>query len=239
MSRLLLIRHAQASFGTEDYDRLSPLGETQARALAEHWLRLGVAFDEVIVGPRKRQAHTEEIIRAAYRECGRPWPQVESRVELDEHSVDQLLGASLDRLFQLHPSLGPLVQEYRIAKRPAQIQRAFQRLFEAVCHLWRDGAAGTEAIEPWSHFQARVESVLHDILGRPGRDRTIGVITSVGNITAILRFVLNCTPSLAFETGWRVRNCSVTELIFSGNRITLDQFNSVAHLPDPKTWTFR
>jgi hypothetical protein len=65
------------------------------------------------------------------------------------------------------------------------------------------------------------------------------VFTSVGNITAALRFVLGCTPAKALEIGWRLRNCSVTELIFSGNRITLDRFNDVSHLPDPSTWTFR
>jgi broad specificity phosphatase PhoE len=239
MSRLILVRHAQASFGSDDYDMLSPLGEAQALALGEHWLRLGAIFDEVLVGPRRRQVQTEQIIRDAYHAVGRPWPSVEIRSEFDEHCVDRLLGEPLAELVRLHPGLSPLAQEYRIANNPAEIRRAFQRLFEAVCHLWREGAAGTESIEPWSHFQSRVESVLHDILGRGGRNRTIGVFASVGNITAALRFVLNCSPSLAFELGWRLRNCCVTELIFSGNRVTLDQFNSVAHLPDPKSWTFR
>ena len=44
MSRLILVRHAQASFFADSYDQLSPLGESQARALGEHWSRLGIAF---------------------------------------------------------------------------------------------------------------------------------------------------------------------------------------------------
>ena len=66
MSRLILVRHAQASFFSDNYDQLSPLGESQARALGEHWLRLGISFDEVIVGPRERQIRTEQIVRSVY-----------------------------------------------------------------------------------------------------------------------------------------------------------------------------
>jgi broad specificity phosphatase PhoE len=239
MSRLILVRHAQASFFSNNYDQLSPLGVLQARALGEYWLRLGIDFDEVIVGPRERQARTEEIVRSVYRTQGAPWPQTEVHPEFDEHSVDQLLGEPLEELLRLHPALQPLAADYRNAAVPEQIQRAFQRLFEAICRLWCAGAPGTESIESWSGFRTRVESGLRRALERPGRNRTIGVFTSVGNITAALRYVLDCSPTQALELGWRLKNCSLTELIFSQNRITLDHFNSLSHLTDPATWTFR
>jgi broad specificity phosphatase PhoE len=239
MSRLILVRHAQASFFAESYDQLSPLGESQARALGEYWLRLGVGFDEVIVGPRERHIKTEQIVRSVYHAAGTPWPQTAVRLEFDEHSVDQLLSNSLEGLLRHHAALQPLAADYRNAFAPDQIQRSFQRLFEAICHLWCTQAPGTESIEPWHSFQARVVSGLRCVLERPGRNRTIAVFTSVGNITAALAFALGCSPAKALELGWRLKNCSVTELIFSGNRITLDHFNSVAHLTDPGDWTFR
>jgi hypothetical protein len=37
MGRLLLIRYAQASFLSQNYDKLSDLGEKQARLLGEYW----------------------------------------------------------------------------------------------------------------------------------------------------------------------------------------------------------
>jgi broad specificity phosphatase PhoE len=98
---------------------------------------------------------------------------------------------------------------------------------------------GTDVIESWPNFQARVESGLRRILERPGKNRTVGVFTSVGNITVVLGLVLGCSPARAFELGWRLRNSSVTELIFSGKRVTLDHFNGLAHLTDPSMWTFR
>jgi broad specificity phosphatase PhoE len=239
MSRLLLVRHAQASFLSDDYDQLSAKGEAQARALGEHWLRHNVVFDNVVIGPRRRHARTAEIARSVYSTNGNSWPQVETHAELDEHFVDQLLGEPLDKLVRLHPSLQPLAENYRTASAPDQLQPAFQRLFEAVCHLWQAGAPGTDSIDSWEAFQSRVESALRAILGRPGRNRTIAVFSSVGMISAALGSVLKCPPRQAFELGWRLKNCSVTELIFSGDRITLDQFNNVAHLSNPETWTFR
>src|SRR5687768_11404301 len=104
MSRLLLVRHAQASFFADSYDQLSPLGESQARALGEHWLRLGAHFDEVIVGPRKRQIQTEQIIRTVYDANQKPWPQAEIRPEFDEHCVDRLLEEPLEKLLEFHPA---------------------------------------------------------------------------------------------------------------------------------------
>ena len=37
MSMLHLVRHGQASFGADDYDKLSELGWQQSRRLGEYW----------------------------------------------------------------------------------------------------------------------------------------------------------------------------------------------------------
>jgi broad specificity phosphatase PhoE len=157
MSRLILVRHAQASFFDDNYDRLSALGERQARALGEHWVKNGIGFDEVIVGPRARQIGTEQIVRSVFEANGKPWPQSEIRAEFDEHSVDQLLGQPLEELLRHHPELQPLTADYRNAAVPEQIQRNFQRLFERICHLWYTDAPGAGAIESWACFRSRVE----------------------------------------------------------------------------------
>lgn len=53
---LLLVRHGQASFGTDDYDRLSDLGHAQARRLGER-LR-GQDVRRLVSGSMKRQRDT-------------------------------------------------------------------------------------------------------------------------------------------------------------------------------------
>lgn len=67
MSRVLLLRHAQASYLEPDYDKLSPIGEKQARALGEYWARQKINFDRVFSGPRVRQMDTARIAAAGPR----------------------------------------------------------------------------------------------------------------------------------------------------------------------------
>ncbi|MGH9676067.1 MAG: phosphoglycerate mutase family protein, partial [Candidatus Acidiferrum sp.] len=47
MGRLVLVRHGQASFLQQDYDKLSELGEKQSRLLGEYWVRHKTRFDRV------------------------------------------------------------------------------------------------------------------------------------------------------------------------------------------------
>ena len=41
------------------------------------------------------------------------------------------------------------------------------------------------------------------------------------------------------ELSWRLRNCSLTEFVFTRGRVTLDSFNAVPHLGDAARWTYR
>src|SRR4051812_50066490 len=65
MGTLLLVRHGQASAFEENYDRLSTLGERQARLLGESWRRRALKLDRVFAGPRVRQQRTAEIAAEA------------------------------------------------------------------------------------------------------------------------------------------------------------------------------
>ena len=58
MSTLHLVRHGQASFGADDYDRLSELGWRQSRRLGEYWKGKGQQFDQVIMGTLRRHEET-------------------------------------------------------------------------------------------------------------------------------------------------------------------------------------
>ena len=50
MGTLHLVRHGQASFGSDDYDRLSDLGVRQCRRLGEYWAARGQRFSAVLRG---------------------------------------------------------------------------------------------------------------------------------------------------------------------------------------------
>ena len=58
MSEIYFFRHGQASFGEENYDRLSPLGVRQAQVLARYLAKAGKVFDAVYYGEMERQQKT-------------------------------------------------------------------------------------------------------------------------------------------------------------------------------------
>ena len=60
MSELILIRHAQASFGEENYDKLSNLGHKQARLLGGFFKDLKINPDKVVIGTQVRHLQTLE-----------------------------------------------------------------------------------------------------------------------------------------------------------------------------------
>ena len=62
MSELHLVRHAQASFGSTNYDQLSDLGHQQSRFLGEHFKLRNMHFDQLVVGDMHRHHQTMDGI---------------------------------------------------------------------------------------------------------------------------------------------------------------------------------
>jgi broad specificity phosphatase PhoE len=60
MGVVLLVRHGQASFGTDDYDVLSETGWEQARLLGAWLAGRGVTPDVVVRGGMRRHRETAE-----------------------------------------------------------------------------------------------------------------------------------------------------------------------------------
>ena len=57
-----MIRHGQASFSSENYDRLSSLGCLQSEILGEYLSHIGIFFDAIYSGSLERQRHTAERV---------------------------------------------------------------------------------------------------------------------------------------------------------------------------------
>ena len=63
MSEITFVRHGQASFGEEDYDKLSEMGHKQAYLLGRKLSELGLRFDEIICGAMVRHQETLEELQ--------------------------------------------------------------------------------------------------------------------------------------------------------------------------------
>src|SRR6478736_1102556 len=84
MGVLLLVRHGQASFGSDDYDVLSETGWQQARLLGRDLADRGVEPDLVVRGSMRRHRETAEAMIA-----GAGW-KTEPRVDADWDEFDHL-----------------------------------------------------------------------------------------------------------------------------------------------------
>jgi broad specificity phosphatase PhoE len=239
MGYLVLIRHGQARSFEKDGDRLSPLGEDQARTLAEFWIRQGVNFDEVYSGTLVRQRRTAEIAGECFTQSGLDWPQLQTTPDLNEYDSIGIINNLIPSLAERDAAFRALAEAFERNRDAPERNRHFQKMFEAVTSVWLGGELEIEGVESWRSFQSRIRAAIERIVSAEGRGRRVAVFTSGGVIGLTVQHVLTAPEAKALEINWRVRNCSMTEFTFSRGRMSLDSLNTIPHLDDPALRTYR
>jgi len=202
VSTLVLVRHGQAKPFETHSDQLSETGKQQSILLGEYWRQRGIKFDEVYCGSMQRHIQTADLAQIG---------PFESLPALNEYNADGLLRASLDY-------------------KPTQDRREFQLMFEVVMRQWLAGTL--QGVESWQEFRQRVTAGLRGILRADKPSRRVLVFTSGGPIGIAVQTALQAPEPMAIEINWRVRNCSLTEFLFTQDRVSLDVFNATPHLEE-------
>ena len=239
MGRLFLVRHAQASFLSQNYDQLSAVGETQARHLGKYWARCGLVFKGVYAGPAQRHRRTAEITGEACREAGVAFPIPVAVNEFDEFHGDAMLAESLPQLRAKDARICELEDGVKGAGDETQKRAAFQRLFEVVVSLWVNGKLPLQEAESWQAFSDRVNRGLDRLFADAGKGASIGVFTSGGPIGVVMQRALHLSPQDTLQILWMSRNSSYSEFLFSRDRFTLSSFNAYPHLEEDSLLTYR
>ncbi|CAM5440603.1 MAG: phosphoglycerate mutase family protein [Pseudomonas sp.] len=224
MGSIYLIRHAQASFGAQDYDVLSPLGYRQAEALGDYLAQLGIRFDRCISGELHRQQDTARTTLARLDRSDKGPPSLEIDAAFNEFQADAVIRAHLPELLEVEPNA------LHILRNAASHRAEFQRLFTFVVHRWISGEHEKEELESWSSFLERVTGGLERLLEQAEKSDKIAVFTSGGTITALLQRIIGVPAVKAFELNWQIVNTSLSQLKFRGREVALASFNSHAHL---------
>jgi len=224
MGSIYLIRHAQASFGAQDYDVLSPLGYRQAEALGDYLAQLGIHFDRCISGELHRQQDTARTTLARLDRSDKGPPSLEIDAAFNEFQADAVIRAHLPELLEVEPNA------LHILRNAASHRAEFQRLFTFVVHRWISGEHEKEELESWSSFLERVAGGLERLLEQAEKSDKIAVFTSGGTITALLQRIIGVPAVKAFELNWQIVNTSLSQLKFRGREVALASFNSHAHL---------
>lgn len=233
MSWIRFVRHAQASFGAANYDHLSELGFRQSGRLGEYLVKNKRFYDKVYIGPLLRHRQTYETAKQEYESAGLELPDPIVLEGLVEHEGPKVLGSVKEQLVKENSTLRKWHQE-SLDKPETKVKNHF-RIFNYFMARWATNELNMELPEhtDWQSFKAGVRSSIETIMKEGGQGSNVIAFTSGGTKSAIMGQVLGMTDDKKI-IGMNdiVINTSFSDFQFSGNRISLHQFNRVPHLPD-------
>ena len=219
-----MVRHGQASFGGQTYDRLSPRGHEQARILAGFFIESGLRFDALYSGDMDRQRATTREICGTYAEQGIVMPEHRIEPRFNEYDSERIVRALIHDVVAGEPALaGDIERIYTDRK-------SFQRIFERVMMRWITVDHDSTEFETWPQVQTRVSAALQHIMQAHGRNRRILVVASGGTISAAVQYALSIPDAETMLLCWQVVNSSVTRFMYNDERLTLQAFNAFSHL---------
>ena len=216
-ARARLVRHAQASWGSADYDRLSELGHTQSQHLAR-WLAADpVEYKHVIRGSLRRHLQTLDIVSAAFAAAGRALPT--ARVDPDWNEFDH------EPVLRAYAAAHPHDQHVPLAR--AGDTLALRNLLGSALQAWRDGKLDAQVPETWNAFGERVARARERIAGAPG---TVLIITSGGVMWRCAQAALDLDDAGLIAANLSLRNTAISEFERVAERWRMLSWNELPHL---------
>jgi broad specificity phosphatase PhoE len=222
VSRIVLVRHGQASFGAADYDNLSETGHEQSRVLGAALSARGVTADVVVAGEMRRHAQTAAGVLE-----GSGWA-ADVDVDAGWNEFDHL------QVLAVHDR--PTTAEGESEK------VAFQRWFEEATLRWTSGAHDEAYDESFTAFTSRVEAAMGRLADALPIRGTAVVLTSGGPVAWACATLLADAAPARTDLWLRLNPVSVntgTSTVVRGSRgTTLVSFNAHDHL-SPDLITYR
>ena len=214
MSLLHLVRHGQASAGTDNYDRLSPTGQEQSRLLGQWWLAQGFSPHAAFHGTLVRQRDTASLaMQALFENSHVPPMQEHAGLNEYDHRIIESHFAS-DRSDYVPESM--TFDDYM-----------------GIVGRWRNHTDIDlhPDIELWEGFKARGWTAVQELCDQSAETGERVFFTSGGIIATVLATVLDLDFEHTIDAIWRIRNTSITSFqIGDDGKARLVQFNTVPHL---------
>ncbi|MEE9322202.1 MAG: histidine phosphatase family protein [Granulosicoccus sp.] len=227
MSTIHLVRHGQASAGSDDYDRLSELGREQSRLLGDWWHRQGFEAELALNGSLSRQRDTASISLDAAKLT--PLRREHAGLnEYDHRAVDCQHGGGLksdDPESMTFEDYVSIMQRWREASLDPAAGIAGGYESDS-----RTDIDVNNVLESWHSFAARGWQTVHDIHHEHDEASHLVFFTSGGVIATLLSQVLKLDFAHTIDIIWRIRNASITTLHYDGDKARMIDFNTIPHL---------
>lgn len=220
MATIYLIRHGQASFGAENYDKLSDLGCRQASVAGEYFRDHGIHFDAVYSGDLSRQRETARLAIAS--QPATVPHHIDPR--FNEIQNEEQLACLIPEVVKRNPRVAALVEK------GLGSSKDYQKVIDAVFNHWVSPDCNDSRIQSWADFSGNARQALADVMREQGAGKTVGIFTSGGTLATIVAQVLGLGGEQTYQFYEPVFNCSVTQLFYSGEKVSLSNFNDCSFL---------
>jgi broad specificity phosphatase PhoE len=220
--RLVLVRHGQASLGTDDYDRLSERGHRQAERIARR-LSDSIASGALLWSGTLRR-HRQTLAPLAGERC----EQVTRTRDLDEFSTRGLVRAALEQSARLNLPLPPRQQ----LADPVTHLDVLLAWFPRVMAAWQEEGLVDPETGTWSDFLERVMRPSDDWASTLRSGRSVVVVSSAGVIATVVAALAGRDLAWQRDLAVTLYNASVTELRLAGDSWQLGACNCTRHLED-------
>jgi broad specificity phosphatase PhoE len=127
-----------------------------------------------------------------------------------------------------------------VLKRNASIQalvdkglsssKDYQKVIDAVFNYWVSADCNDDRLQSWADFSGGARQALADVMREQGGGKTVGIFTSGGTLATIVAQVLGLSGEQTYQLYEPVFNCSVSQLFYSGSRVSLSYFNDCSFL---------
>jgi len=221
MPTIYLVRHGQASFGQENYDQLSGLGEQQASHLGKDWKSRLSGFDAIGLGSMHRHKQTAQLcLNAMGQDLDQMNPVYDSGWNEYDHQ---------DILARLRPELANAQSTQAFIKEQANPKQAFEKAFNDAVNRWISGEHDQEYVESWSNFKSRVHGALDELIETHQDKKQIAVFTSGGPISLLSQSLLGVPEQRLMHMNWTLVNCGVTKIVATGSRRFIASLSQHVH----------
>ncbi len=182
MKTILLARHGQASFGEDNYDKLSELGVQQASILGQYFADQQRQVDNIFTGTMIRQQDTaKHFCRPFLLDSGRSIP-ARTLAEFNEFDHEEVLLKYCDC-----SSMRDFRAKYADANLSTQ---QLVELFQQSMIRWHLGKHDSDYHESWIQFAQRASYGLQQVANNTEEGQTSLVFTSGGVIASIVSYLL-------------------------------------------------
>ncbi len=244
MTNIYLIRHGQASFGKDDYDKLSNKGMEQSVILGKYWQQLceknpSILNAKFYAGSLLRHEQTAEYF---FNGLGS-----KNSISMTTHAGFNELD-HVDVLSQCNPqwrsfqSMSSQIEQ-SCPQSKAEPNQLFKQEFTRAMQRWVNGEFDPDYQETWLEFKQRCMGSLQEIIKQQSvktendKSQDIVIFTSGGVIGVIVAQIFNLGNAETLMVSQQLVNSSVTKLIHTRQGLKINYLNNYSHLEcEDKKW---